>query len=84
MNNPFTHHPSTVDETYFEHLGSALSFAGPLLIATFCCLTHALLPFLFEKTGSKIVTRLHDRMVTNRHRLKDHDADVNGQNPEMA
>jgi hypothetical protein len=29
---------------------------------------HALLPFLFEKTGSRAITALHDRMVVNRQR----------------
>ena len=32
------------------------------------CLLHALLPFLFVKTGSRIITELHDRMVANRAR----------------
>lgn len=64
----FTKHPDSVGESYTEHMGTALSFAGPLLLATLCCLVHAFLPFLFEKTGSQIITGLHDRMVT--HRVK--------------
>ena len=32
------------------------------------CLVHAALPFMFEKTASNAVTRLHDRMVVNRAR----------------
>ena len=66
MKNPFTEHPNSVGETYFEHMGQALSFAGPLFLAAFACLGHALLPFLFVKTGSRTITTLHDRMVTNR------------------
>jgi hypothetical protein len=27
----FTEHPESVGESYFEHMGVALSFAGPLL-----------------------------------------------------
>ena len=89
MKNLFTDHPATVDETYVEHMGAALSFAGPLFIAAFCCLAHALLPFMFEKAGSKIVTRLHDRMVTNRNRHSHHQSQDHGdrltvKNPEMA
>ena len=30
----------------------------------------AILPFMFEKTGSDCITGLHDRMVTNRSRLE--------------
>ncbi|VVE70302.1 capsule biosynthesis protein [Pandoraea captiosa] len=64
----FTQHPASVGENYLQHLGSALSFALPLLVACLACLVHAVLPFAFEKTGSKIIVRLHERMVTNRHR----------------
>ena len=64
----FTQHPASVGENYLQHMGSALSFALPLLGAFLACLVHALLPFLFEKTGSRLIVRLHERMVTNRHR----------------
>ncbi|WP_232424685.1 DUF6356 family protein [Pandoraea sp. B-6] len=64
----FTQHPASVGENYLQHMGSALSFALPLLGACLACLVHALLPFLFEKTGSRIIVRLHDRMVTHRNR----------------
>ncbi|NMM44333.1 hypothetical protein HH303_07575 [Rhodospirillaceae bacterium KN72] len=66
--NLFTRHPASVGESYGEHFGTALSFAGPLLVAGLCCLVHAILPFAFERTGSKMVTRLYDRMVA--HRVK--------------
>ncbi|WP_287497418.1 DUF6356 family protein [Pandoraea sp. CB10b_02] len=64
----FTQHPASVGENYLQHMGSAISFALPLLGACLACLVHALLPFAFEKTGSRIIARLHERMVTNRHR----------------
>ena len=66
----FTAHPASVDEGYFEHMGQALGFAGRLAIATFVCLVHAVLPFLFVKSGSRAITELHDRMVTNRNRRR--------------
>ncbi len=62
----FTAHPRSVDETYAEHMVTALSFAGPLFKAAAASLIHAFLPFLFVTTGSKAITALHDRMVTNR------------------
>ncbi|VVE14076.1 capsule biosynthesis protein [Pandoraea eparura] len=64
----FTQHPASVGENYLQHMGSALSFALPLLGACLACLAHAFLPFLFEKTGSRIIVRLHERMVTHRDR----------------
>ena len=39
-------------------------------MATLCCLVHALLPFLFEKTSSRIISGLHERMVTHRVKSK--------------
>lgn len=73
MKNLLTDHPNSVGEGYFEHMGQAMSFAAPLFLAAFACLGHAFLPFLFEKTGSKIITNLHDRMVTNRVRHRNLD-----------
>jgi hypothetical protein len=62
----FTEHPASVNETYFEHLCSAFSFTSTMFVATLACLTHAFLPFLCVTTGSRKITELHDRMVTNR------------------
>lgn len=62
----FTEHPESVGETYFEHMGMALSFAGRMAYGAAACLVHAFLPFLCLKTGSETITELHDRMVTNR------------------
>ena len=62
----FKAHPQTVGETYFEHMQSALWFSGKMFSATFCCLVHAAIPFLFEGTSSRIIAELHDRMVVNR------------------
>ncbi len=65
----FTRHLDSVGETYWQHLGHALSFAVTLAWATIACFVHALVRFAFEKTGSECIRRLHDRMVVNRHRL---------------
>jgi hypothetical protein len=68
MFRAFTAHPQTVDETYLEHMGSAWGFAGTLLVAAACCFVHGLLPFAFERSGSRRVVELHQRMVTHRRR----------------
>ncbi len=65
----FTSHPASVGETYSQHFGQAMSFSAAMLGGAICCAVHAFLPFLCEKTGSKIITNLHDRMVLNRSRL---------------
>ncbi|MEO1788232.1 MAG: DUF6356 family protein [Pseudomonadota bacterium] len=56
-----TSHPASVDETYFEHMRFAGWFAGTLLLAAGAAIVHAILPFLFEKTASRIVARLYER-----------------------
>lgn len=76
-----TRHLRCVDESYFQHCAHALRFAVTLLLAAFCCLIHALLPFLFEKTGSRLVERLHRDMVLQCQRQS---ARRQGSQPEPA
>jgi hypothetical protein len=57
----FTHHPDTVGETYLGHLGFAAWFSSRLFLAGAAALVHAILPFLFETTASRIVRELADR-----------------------
>ncbi|MFT5226178.1 MAG: hypothetical protein ACI8XX_001932 [Polaribacter sp.] len=66
MKNLFTEHPNTVGESYFEHLFAAAHFSAKLLLAGIVCLVHALLHFLFVKTGNQLVSQLYQRMVTQR------------------
>ena len=63
-----TDHPGSVNETYWEHLAVAASFSVRLALAAVACLIHAALPFLFVKTGSRIITELHEEMVAKRVR----------------
>jgi Family of unknown function (DUF6356) len=62
----FTEHPASVGESYVEHMGVALSFACPLLVAGLAALIHAVLPFLCVTTASGTVKRLHARMMNRR------------------
>lgn len=65
----FTDHPNSVGETYGEHFVTATSFGVPMIAAGCACVLHGVFPFLFQKTGSNLVGRLYDRMVTNRSRV---------------
>ena len=69
----FTDHPESVGETYWQHLASAWGFSWRMMLAALACLVHALLPFVFEKTGSRAISGLHDRMVVNRQRRPAHE-----------
>jgi hypothetical protein len=62
----FTEHPASVGETYTEHLAHAGCFGLRMIGAGIACLVHAVLPFLFERTGSVAIAELNDRMVVNR------------------
>ncbi len=63
-------HPRSVDESYLEHQAHALRFSGSLLLAAGACFIHALVPGLFERTGSRTIERLHDEMVVHRKRTE--------------
>ena len=65
----FSRHLDRVGEDYFQHARHALGFAASMFLGSLACLAHAVFPFLFERTGSEVIRRLHDRMVVNRHRL---------------
>jgi Family of unknown function (DUF6356) len=64
----FFAHPRSVNEGYLEHQTHALRFSVSLLGAGLACFVHALVPGLFERTGSRMIERLHGEMVTHRKR----------------
>lgn len=64
----FTEHPASVGETYGEHFGTALYFAGRMIVAGLACVVHAILPFVFTRTASRTIAELYVRMVSNRLR----------------
>lgn len=68
LTEKFTAHPQSVGETYAEHAAMASGFGVKLLLAGLACLVHAVLPFLFVKTGSAMIADLHERMVAHRRR----------------
>jgi hypothetical protein len=65
----FTEHPASVGESYGEHLMHAMCFGTRMMLAGVACMVHALLPFMFERTGSRTVSALHERMLVHRGRV---------------
>lgn len=63
----FLSHPATVNETFFQHMRFALTFALSLMAAAGAALVHAFIPCLFEKTASQIITRLYARIHNRTH-----------------
>ena len=62
----WSQHLDDVNETYFEHMGNAMSFARHMLTGAIACAIHAIAPGLFESTGSDRIKYLHERMVIMR------------------
>ena len=56
-------HLQDVGESYDEHFVHAGRYGLVLIGAGMACLVHAILPFLFEKTGSECVSRLYVYMA---------------------
>ena len=54
MNNPFTQHPCSVNETYREHFGFALKFGAKMTLGGLAAMLHAVFPFLCIATAGKI------------------------------
>jgi len=67
----FTEHLDEVGETYFTHMGKALGFAAAMAVAVAACLVHAVFPFLFVRSGSDRIERLHELMIVRRRALLD-------------
>jgi len=61
-------HPASVNESYFEHLASAMGFGFRMIWGGIFCLVHALIPGVCSTRGSDMICELHERMVTNRRR----------------
>lgn len=74
LDDLFNDHPSSVGETYGEHLAMASGFGFKMVLGGLACLVHGLLPFLFTRTGSETIGDLHARMVTSRRRVSAPDA----------
>ena len=66
--NRLGEHLREVGETYPQHLKKAASFGAAMLVGGIACVVHGLFPFLFVKTGSDCIRRLHGEMVENRNK----------------
>lgn len=49
-------------ETYFEHFGYAIKFAGVFFVLSLVCAVHALIPCLFTSTASSRLESLLNEM----------------------
>ena len=57
-------HLKDVGMTYFQHMRHAIYISILLFAAAACCLIHSVVPFVFEKTASTIITHLSDNVIS--------------------
>jgi Family of unknown function (DUF6356) len=75
----FTEHPQSVGETYAEHMVRASCFGGRMVLAGLACMVHALLPFIFVRTGSQAIEELNARMLATRRAAASQAPVINGE-----
>jgi hypothetical protein len=68
MRNPFTAHPHSVGESYFEHGLFACRYGAKMTLGGVAAVVHGMLPFLFQTTGSRITRELNATLEASRAR----------------
>ena len=81
MNNPFTAHPNSVDETYLEHFVFALRFGFKMTLGGIAAVVHAIFPFLFVTTAGKLCDELQEMRKNSPGRKKASDMAARGNPP---
>jgi hypothetical protein len=60
----FVAHPEALNESYGQHFSHAMRYSGRMFAASLCAFTHAIFPFLFEKTASNMVKKMYADMTS--------------------
>ena len=68
MTNPFTVHPASVGETYWQHFRFAMRFGTRMTLGGAAALVHAFLPFCFVTTAGRISDELVEMRAASRGR----------------
>lgn len=68
MINPFTRHPTSVNETYLQHMRTALRYSARFSLGAVAVLVHAFFPFLFESTGRRLIMEMHQSLLDDGRR----------------
>jgi Family of unknown function (DUF6356) len=66
LTRAFTEHPASVGESYTQHCVCAVGFGARMVLGGIACMIHAVLPFMFVRTGSRTIAELNERMIVNR------------------
>lgn len=60
----FSQHPRQVNETYWQHACFACSVGIRMILGGIVCLIHAIFPFLFPNTASRIIISLYQKITS--------------------
>lgn len=66
IKNLFCDHPATINETYVEHFIFAIKFGGMAILAGLAAVAHAIFPFLFKSSASRIIKNMADTLASSR------------------
>ena len=58
ISNLFTEHPSSLNESYFEHFLCASTYGIRIVFSGFACLIHSVFPFLFKTAASDLANEI--------------------------
>ena len=58
LNNLFTEHPSSLNESYSEHFLCAFTYGVRIVFSGFACLIHSVFPFLFKTAASDLANEI--------------------------
>lgn len=66
VDNPFTKHPHSVGETYFEHMKKAIKYGLRIQLISLMIFVHATFPFLFEKDAGDEIEKINKELQDRR------------------
>ena len=66
VDNPFTKHPYSVGETYFEHMKKAIKYGLRIQLISLMIFVHATFLFLFENDAGDEIEKINKELQDRR------------------
>lgn len=63
MNNPFTTHPNSIGETYWQHFVFAVIIGLNMILGGIAFIIHAVFPFVLLKAGSNYLLNTAGKFI---------------------
>lgn len=62
-------HLNEINESYFEHMCTALKYGFKLIFAGLACIIHALIPDAFVTTGSETIKNILEEIHQRKNKM---------------